>query len=129
MAKKCLYLLRRKNRWSVKSEQLYFIHTDHLGSPEVATNYMQSVVWRANKAAFKRDITADYIGGLNIGFPGQYFDSEIGFWYNLNRYYNPATGRYLQSDSMGLAGGLNTYAYMQNNPVSKIDPSGLVDIN
>ena len=62
---------------------------------------------------------------FNLRFAGQYYDVETGLHYNYFRDYDPSTGRYVQSDPIGLAGGLNTYGYVYGNPLYWIDRFGL----
>ncbi len=62
---------------------------------------------------------------FNLRFAGQYFDAETGLHDNGHRYYDPRSGRDLQSDPIGLAGGWNTYAYALSNPMRYTDFSGL----
>lgn len=110
----------------VRSNQIYYIHTDHLGRPESVTNANKALVWKANNNAFSRGVTLDTIGGLQLGFPGQYWDTESSVWHNGFRDYEQTGGRYLQSDPIGLGGGINTYAYTSGDPVNRIDPLGLL---
>jgi len=62
----------------------------------------------------------------NLRFPGQYYDAETGLNQNYFRDYDPIVGRYVESDPIGLRGGVNTYAYVRNNRLSLSDRYGLL---
>ncbi|MDM4770919.1 RHS repeat-associated core domain-containing protein [Solimonas sp. SE-A11] len=109
----------------IRSGVIYYVLNDQLGRPREVQNSAKTAVWRASNFAYDRSITLNTFGGLNVGLPGQYFDTESGLYYNWNRHYDASTGRYLQSDPIGILGGLNTYTYADGNPVSNIDPLGL----
>jgi RHS repeat-associated protein len=102
-----------------------YLHTDHLGAVVKATDEDRNIVWDAVRKPFGgRYVKVEQVE-MPLGFPGQYYDKESGNFYNYFRDYDPATGRYLESDPIGLRGGLNTYAYVEGNPISYTDPSGL----
>ena len=104
---------------------LYFYINDHLGTPQQLITADGTVVWQAAYLPFgEAQLRVGTITN-NLRFPGQYYDAETGLHYNWNRYYNPDTGRYLSPDPIGLEGGLNLYAYVENDPVNWMDPEGL----
>jgi len=113
---------------TVTQGKLYYVHTDHLGTPRAMTDEAGALVWRATYDPFGKATMSVNTVELNARFPGQYYDQETGLHYNYFRYYDPSTGRYITSDPIGLDGGLNTYAYVANNPIYWVDPFGL-DIN
>ncbi|MEN8128818.1 MAG: RHS repeat-associated core domain-containing protein [Pseudomonadota bacterium] len=103
---------------------LYYLHTDHLDTPQVITDEDQQIVWRGDQKPFGEvTVTVDTIENP-LRFPGQYYDQETGLHYNYFRDYAPNTGRYIESDPIGLVGGLNTYAYANQNPLRYFDPDG-----
>lgn len=105
--------------------EVYYYHTDPLGTPQALTNEAGGLVWAAHYEPFGRAIITKEAVGNNLRYAGQYFDQETGLHYNWHRYYDPKTGRYISSDPIGLAGGLNTYLYASGNPVRYVDPFGL----
>jgi RHS repeat-associated protein len=115
---------------TIRAGTIYYIHTDHLGTPRLVSDPSQTVVWRWVSDPFGEaspDQDADGDGTrfvLNLRFPGQYYDAETERHYNYFRDYDPATGRYTQSDPIGIAGGLNTYLYANGNPLTVADPAG-----
>ena len=105
-------------------DTVHYLHTDHLMTPRFATTASQQISWRWEGEAFGNSDDQDVQAEVNLRFPGQYFDLETGLHYNLNRYYDASVGRYVSSDSIGLAGGGNTFSYANSNPIGNYDPAG-----
>jgi RHS repeat-associated protein len=105
----------------------FYIAPDHLGAPHQITNASGQVAWLWDHDPFGNGDPSDPLGNFtdNLRFPGQFFDQNTKLHYNYFRDYDPSLGRYIESDPIGLAGGINTYAYAGGNPVNFIDPSGL----
>lgn len=102
----------------------YFYQNDLFGRPSALARRNGELVWEATYGAFgKAEVVKEGVTS-NLRLPGQYFDAETGLHYNFARYYNPSTGRYIQADPVGLAGGLNRYAYARLSPYMAVDING-----
>ena len=114
----------------------YYLYADHLNTPRLITDTAAGAankkVWQWDSDPFgitppNENPAAAGVFTYNPRFPGQVYDKETGLHYNYFRDYNPGTGRYVQSDPIGLAGGMNTFGYVGGNPLSKTDSRGLFD--
>lgn len=110
-----------------ENNQIYYYQNDHIGTPQRMVNNAGVTVWQANYNVFgEATILANSIAENNLRLPGQYYDQETDLHHNYFRDYNPKLGRYIQSDPIGLAGGINTFAYVGGNPLRFFDPLGLM---
>ena len=113
----------------LEGSNAFYVHTDHLGTPRTITDG-NNAIWRWQSDPFGSTMADEDPDGdgnpleYNLRFPGQYYDDETGLHYNYYRTYDPSTGRYLESDPIGLLGGLNTYGYGYQNPSRYTDPTG-----
>jgi RHS repeat-associated protein len=121
----------RPNGSSISS---YYVHTDQLNAPRKITQpSSNTLAWRWDTEPFGTAAPNQNPAGLgtfvyNLRFPGQYYQAETGLNYNYFRDYDPTVGRYVESDPIGMRGGINTYAYAEGNPVRNVDPLGLWEI-
>lgn len=112
------------------TSQVFYIHSDQINTAREITNALGVKVWEADLDPFGANLPNENPAGqgafsYNLRFPGQYFDKETGLHYNYYRDYDPQSGRYVQSDPIGLKGGINSFSYVQSNSVSFWDPYGL----
>jgi RHS repeat-associated protein len=108
---------------------LYFYHADQLGTPIAMTDANGGLVWQAEYLPFGDlwELPLSVVSN-NLRFPGQYLDSETGLHQNGFRDYSSPLGRYVEADPIGLAGGLNLYAYAAGSPTRKTDRRGLDNV-
>jgi RHS repeat-associated protein len=111
------------------SGKLYFTHTDRLGTPQKLTDTSQKLVWSALYQPFgSTGMTVNALITQSLRLPGQQFDPETELNHNGFRDYSTELGRYVESDPIGLGGGINTFKYVDGDPLNKVDPSGLAVI-
>ena len=110
----------------------FYVHTDHLNTPTALTQpSTNTIVWRWDRDPFGTTPpnTDPDANGLQLPFsqrfPGQTAFDESGLNYNYFRDYDPQTGRYVESDPVGLKAGVNTYGYVDQSPLIFSDPDGL----
>jgi RHS repeat-associated protein len=112
-------------------DTIIWLHTNHLGATEAATDAKGKLVWQARYAPFGQATISSGSGSgqsftLNLRLPGQYADAETGLFYNRQRYYDPERGQYLTPDPLGTPNGPNGYAYVRYNLLKYVDSEGLV---
>lgn len=99
-----------------------YLHVDQLGTPRIMTTSTKAIGWSWNPDPWGNPGIG--LSGFGPRMPGQYYDGLTGDYQNWNRDYNAVTGRYLQSDPIGLGGGINTYTYVDNDPIEYLDMDG-----
>jgi RHS repeat-associated protein len=114
------------------SVSIYYVNADQVNAPRMITRSTDNaIMWRWDTDPFGTTIPNQNPRSLgsfvyNLRFPGQYYNAETGLDYNWHRDYGPLSGRYIESDPIGMAGGsYSTYAYAKGIPIGRIDPTGL----
>jgi RHS repeat-associated protein len=113
----------------LRSSATSYYHADGLGSVTSLSNGAGSLVQTYGYDAFGKQTTST--GSLTNPFQytARELDVETSLYFYRARYYDPQIGRFLGEDPLGLDEGPNLYAYVTNNPVTNIDPSGRLKID
>jgi RHS repeat-associated protein len=119
---------------ALTNQKLHYVEADALGSPRAVIDPVRNVAiwnWSLKGEAFGASAPNQNPDGdanqfvFNMRFPGQRYDAASGLNYNYFRDYESSTGRYVESDPIGLDGGISTYGYANDNSLKYIDPYGL----
>ncbi len=102
---------------------LYYLHTDYLGTLQMATDISANIQWQASYEPFGQTTSVSGTVTQNLRLPGQYYDVESGWNHNGFRDYIPELGRYVEPDPLGrLRSGNNPYVYIGDSPTNLINP-------
>ena len=112
----------------ITPQRYFYVLADQLHTPLVLVQADGTTVWDwRNRDPFGNNepVASSVLPRYDHRFPGQIADTETGLFYNYFRNYDPQTGRYVESDPIGLGDGINTYNYAKGNPISGADQYGL----
>jgi RHS repeat-associated protein len=110
---------------------LFYVHTDQLNTPKKVSRPSDNALrWKWDPTPFGEGVPDQNPASIgtfvyNLRFPGQQFDVETNLNYNYFRDYDPAVGRYVQPDPLGIDADVALYRYVGNSPLSAVDPLGL----
>ncbi|MFC4762436.1 RHS repeat-associated core domain-containing protein [Dyella koreensis] len=105
-----------------------YVHADGLGTPRAVTDATGAAIWQLSYQGnpFQEQLPTSSAGyAFNLRSAGEYYDEESGLNSNGYRMRDRYTWRFLQSDPIGLIGGISTYAAVGNNPLRYVDRDGL----
>jgi RHS repeat-associated protein len=104
-----------------------FHHQDKTGNTLALTNASGTLTGAYSYAPYGARANHSGTAATSFTYAGAYgvMDEDDGLYFMRNRYYDATTGRFIQRDPIGLAGGFNLYRYVDDQPVSRIDPLGL----
>ena len=110
-----------------EEQYLAYFHTDQVGIPREMTDIHGNLLWYGEYTAWgrlKKDGRVYKNAHQPFRLQNQYYDEETGLHYNLMRYYEAETGRFINQDPIGLLGGENLYQFALNS-LTWFDPLGL----
>nr|WP_017931469.1 RHS repeat-associated core domain-containing protein [Robiginitomaculum antarcticum] len=112
---------------------IQYLHSDHLGSPVAGTDSAGNVAWRERYTPYGEKLLNPAALDNQAAFTGHIYDAPTGLTYMQARYYDPNIGRFLSIDPVtfmdtGNPAMFNRYAYVENDPINGIDPTGMIKI-